>query len=291
MKTKFLATLLSLLVVSVLTGCSASGHKVVTPANGALPVSYVALLPVAVPEGMRSERVERTRDLVSTELKNKGVLVVDDRVVNDVCSVPACPEWPRLFERYKVDAVADLKLDSVSTGDFVVGRYSSISGTIEFRDRSGATMLKNEQTTRQAGGLILNTGAVVQAFRTLSDSFQDNVFEPLAVRFSRDLLGDVQFAGNGAGGDSSSKLNIGTLSVRNVSATRKKICVDASPNNLLTISSKNLVSDLQEITPGNYCAVYPARSIQSESYQAQLRTPSGISVNKQFSLPLEVGKM
>ena len=275
-----------------LMSCSASGNKVlIGNKNEALNLSYVALLPTEGPVGVRAERVERTREMVQNELKNKGVLLVEDRIVDRVCSSPACPEWKTFFDKYHVDAVSSLNLDTVSGGDFYLGRYSTISGTIDFRRTDGQLFYKTEHTTRQAGGLLLNTGAVVQAVKTLSDSFQDSTFDPLAAKFARDLLNEVEFGKNDAVRASSEKLSIGDVSVKEVSAIRSKLCVQGTPSNLMSISSRSLVSDLVEVSPGSYCAVYPSRNIPMiEQYSAQLRSPSGLSVTKQLSMPVQQGK-
>lgn len=287
--------ILSILSAAVfnLTGCSSAGGKVVIgDAQKPVEVSYVAFLPIEHPVGVRAERVDRTRELVAGELRNKGLLLVDDQLVESVCSSPACPEWKTLFSRYHVDAVADLKLNSVQNGDFYLGRYSNISGALELKSKAGQTMYKVENTTRQTGGLLFNTGAVVQAVKTLSTSLQDATFDPLAAKFARDLLANVEFARNDNVAASLTDLEIHGVTVADVSPLRKKLCVQATANNLLTITSSSLVSDLTEVSPGNYCAVYPARNIPMiEQYTAQLRTPSGIVVTKTVGRPIQTGRL
>lgn len=276
--------LLALMVLVAFSGCFA-GRKIVVGMPGTVDLSYIALLPQEYPADVRSERVDRTRELVVSELRNHGVLVVEDRVVNSVCSEPRCPEQKEFFSKYRVDAVGDLKFDSVSGGDFVLGRYSTISGALELRDQTGKVVLNVQHSTRQAGGLLLNTGAVAQAVKTLADSFQDSTFEPLAQKFSRELLAGIRFVGNDATRASSEDLQIAGITLSEMpgkgAVRRKKVCVQATPSNLLTIRSKSLVADLVELTPGNYCGIYPARDIASfDKYSAQLRTASGLSVTK-----------
>lgn len=273
------------------SGCSASGNKILVGKAEPLNLSYVALLPLDPPVGVRAERVERTRDLLVNELRNKGLLLVEERVVTNVCSTPSCPEWPTFFSKYHVDALAEVKLDTVSGGDFYLGRYSTISGTIEFRGKDGSTFYKTEHTTRQAGGLLLNTGAVFQAVKTLNESFQDSTFDPLATKFARDLLSDIDFGKNDAARASSAELKIGEVSLKELGPLRTKLCVQGTPSNLMSINSRSLVSDLAEVSPGSYCAVYPARNIRMiEQYSAQLRSPSGISVTKELSMPVQQGR-
>jgi hypothetical protein len=107
----------------VLTSCGPSFTTHI-PKDAALPRS-VALLPADYSVDIPRERVDIVRGALTNALRNEGFVVVEEKVVNRVCSSPACPEKAELANQYLVDGFVKLKLSSVSENNFLAGYYDS----------------------------------------------------------------------------------------------------------------------------------------------------------------------
>ena len=153
----FLPLFLSLLAA----GCTQS--KVSLKPEYDRSISQVALLPTLAGPGIQRENAAYLQAAVENELRNHGYIVLEEAVVNRVCSADAaCPRREILTERYGADGFFQLTIESVSRNNFLAGFVNVISGTLSLKSAAGIELASISQDQSERGGLLFNSGQIFQ---------------------------------------------------------------------------------------------------------------------------------
>lgn len=268
------------ILLLLLSGCSTAKRQ--TLPNTA--VSTLVIFPVEIPISSRAERVKLIRSLLISELRNRGFLVVDERLIDAICSTAACPERAQIIEKYAPDGLAEFKLETLSTNDFLLGRFDTIRGRLIVINSQGKEIANAAYSHQEKGGLLLNSGSLGAAFKSISQTFSDDTFEPLAREFVRGLVNEL-------GNPAVSRVDVSALKINQLtfsSAGRglRQLCIDGTPGALASVKFSNRSTHLTEITPGKYCMAYSIQGAKdSGKLIAELRSPVGLLVNKEFTTP------
>jgi len=271
-----------LFLTLMLNACSAS--KVLLSRPESNRISVVAVLPNSAVVGIRPERAKLIRSAVVAELRNRGFLLLEDRIVNQICRDSICADRQRLFADYQADAAAELSLQSVSTNNFLLGYYDSIDGQLAFKGSDGRPLELVRHAERKQGGIFANTGQAITALKSQSDRFNDDSFEPLARNFARALIGKVSEPAAVDLSAKSAALNLGDVSVSQIPPAISKICVSGTPGGMVSVNFGGNSAYLNELKAGQYCTALSSLGLQtSEPWQVELRAATGLSVKKNFS--------
>jgi hypothetical protein len=278
---KYLLTGL-LLTALTLTGC---GAKVdVSPDFKEDEIKKVALLPTKYPSGVRKERVDFIREALTAELKNNGINLLDDAVVQKVCSSPDCPERTTLAETYDVEGFLDINVDSASRTNFVAGYYNTISGELTLTSLEGKELFKVDHTERERGGFVFQTGQVIQGLISTIKNAGDDSFNNLAAKFVRTIATKVPLkqsleeSGSGA-------LELAQVDVKETKPLVYEVCANASRGVIASLVISKQRTTLRETTPGRYCGLYELSTFQGSSdISLELRSAFGDVVRKDLAL-------
>lgn len=282
-------SLLCTAALLVITGC---GPRFTTqlPKDTALPRS-VALLPADYSVDIPRERVDTVRGALINALRNEGFVIVEDKVVNRICSSPACPEKAVLANEYLVDGFVTLTLSSVSENNFLAGYYDSLSGEVVFQSRDGAELIKAEHTERVRGGLLFESGQVFQGIISQVKRSGDSGFESLAEKFAARIVGELpQVATPGAPSrQEGTEVALSAAQAEWDSPGSYKVCAQGTPHSFASLLLGSQRASLREVSPGRYCGVVSAlaASASSKATQVELRTAFGNSVRRDISIPVD----
>lgn len=271
----------------VLVGCGPK-VKIAPKGEGSAPRS-LALLPTESPSDIPRERVDYMTRALTRELGASGFLVLDPNEVASRCSSTACPESATFFDKYRVDGLARLELDSVQKTNAFLGYYNSVSGAFSIKNRSGAEVVEIKHTESERGGLLFNTGQIFEGLRSTVSNVQNDPFNKLSDRFATTLVtllpqpkaADAPSA-NVAAAAAAPVIN--EASLRGSGNGRYKVCVEGTPGLSANLVVNRLKSSLREVTPGRYCRNYAlGNSLASNSLVAvELRNAFGVDVQRKL---------
>jgi hypothetical protein len=278
----------TLLFVVVLTGCGPTLTSTL-PTGGTLPKS-VAVLPADYAVDIPRERVDAIHAAAVNALRNQDFLVVEAPVVREICSSPQCPELDTIAQRYLVDGFISLQIASLSQNNFLAGYYDALSGELRFNDRSGRELARVHHTERSRGGLIFESGQILQGILAQVKRTTDSGFDTLAAKFATRLVGALPppTRGNRPAQREGTEVAIAGSSAAWSAAQTYRVCVRGTPLSFASLLLDSRRTALREVTPGEYCGnfsalITPAR----ESASVELRTAFGNTVRRDITLPLD----
>lgn len=260
------------------------------PRNAPLPV-HIAVLPADYGIDIPKERIDLVRQEVISELRNRSFVVADEKVVNSICSSPRCAERDKLASRHLVEAFATLTLDSFSKRNFLAGYYNTLSGTLSFADRSGAQLISVEHTQSEKGGLLFNSGQIIQGVISQVNSSGDAAYEELASEFAKavaDELPAPSLAAN-AGAPEGLAVTISSATAEWDGPSRYTVCLSGTPHSFASVLVGNQRATLRETSPGKYCGAFSglvASNAKSPTF-VELRSAFGNSDRESVALPAQ----
>ena len=154
-------------------------------------IKSIAVLPVSTKSVIKRERLDYLRDSLAKELQGNGFSITDDSVIDKVCSNNECPERNILTTKYGADVIAKLDIDSIDRTNFIAGFYNTITGSLTLQDKSGADLAKIDHTQREKGGLLFNSGQVIQGLKSTLNNFGDDQFSALGDEFAKTLVAKI----------------------------------------------------------------------------------------------------
>lgn len=268
-----------LVFLTLLAGCS--GMTTLNPLLEKSPPKTLALLPLNTKNDINRERAEALYKLVGQELRNRGYLLLDNQLVTKFCGSVPCETDP-IFSNYKTDATALVEIESISQNNFVAGYYNTISGSLDLSDKEKMSLAMVSHTESESGGVLLQSGQVIQGIIDQIEHTGDEGFVLLAQRFARSVANKLPVTGGS---------NQGTPAINNISAksTKRdlvKICATSSEGLLATLVGSKLRSTLRETTPGNYCGIFRKDSLASQKRElsVEIRSPFGASTRKNIEV-------
>ena len=149
--------------------------------------SLYALLPVTYPSDIRPERAAYIRTALERELATRGFVLLDDSVTLRVCGEASCPGRSELVSRYGVDGFLQLSLDGTNRINFGAGFYNNISGDLLLLNRESEELVRIEHSESERGGLLFNSGQVIEGIVSTVDNTGDLSFSNLADEFAQEL--------------------------------------------------------------------------------------------------------
>jgi hypothetical protein len=288
-------TLAAVALVAVVAGC---GPKVaVTPGFDPSAQRLAALLPVERSDDVARERAERVRAAVEAELKNNGYVLLDDAAVASACAstnanCKSSGDRTALFDRYDVTGVFQLTVSSASRNNFVAGYYNTLSGVLTFQNRAGETLLTVDHTEREKGGLLFNTGQLLEGLKSQISNSGDESFDALAARFARSVTDEIPNAPRGenapAAAAAGKAVNVEALKITAYKVPAYQVCVTSQPKLMAFLVSGRGHSNLREVAPGNYCGIYRFDDVLASAGKnplVEVRSPFGETASRELEQP------
>jgi hypothetical protein len=271
----------------LLSSCSTSSITVKPSAGTQLP-RKLAVLPAAYTTDVTRERVDLVRSLVAAELRNKSFLVLDDLALQSLCSSPECPERSILASRYGVDGFVRVSVDSFSRSNFLAGYYNALSGTLKISNQANSPLFEVKSTSSDKGGLLFESGQVLQGIREQVNSSADQAFTKVASAFARTVVSEMP-EGSNAPPALPPAPNINDVKLIHLHGGGFELCADGTPNSwgrALMLGSRTA---LRETSPGRYCAIFApsAAGLLSSPVSIELRSAFGTASRKELVEQLE----
>lgn len=249
----------------------------------------VAVLPMEYPPGVTRERVQYIRESLLGELKNSGFTVLDDTITMRVCSSPVCPERAVLSEKYFADGFFALEVASVSRNNFLAGYYNSIRGKLSLANREGKNLIVVDNTESERGGLLFNSGQIIQGVISQIRNADVDAFERLADAFVRTLVGKIPVPGRSVAANEGGSVSIGAVTVSKSKDDGDTLCVTGTPDSAAFLLVGRDRTNLRETKPGTYCARLRIEDLSTAAGAAsvELRSPYGSIVRQPLDLALD----
>jgi len=279
-----LRRLFSLSVLLVFTSACSSVAKFIpfdgNETKGTL--RKLAFLPVEYPSNVSAARVDAIQAAVKAELTNRGYRLIEDRIIDDICSDVECNERLQLLTQYGADALVRLELQSVSTNAFVAGYYNTIKGTLTFSggpEKSNRLFQISHQESEK-GGLLFNSGQVVQGVISQFGSGSAKRFELLSGEFATEIARAVPHPTGDDNLEDGVKLS--SVQVKTLKPNVVEICAMATPGVFADLLVNNRRTNLREISSGKYSGVYalPPKHYESARVSVEVRSAYGEPVRK-----------
>jgi hypothetical protein len=270
-------------------GCGPKVHSRL-PKDTSLPI-HIALLPADYGIDIPKERINLVRQELIAELRNRNFVVADERVVNSICASPRCSERDKLGSRHLVEAFATLRLESFSKRDFLAGYYNTLSGSVSFVDRSGNELVAVEHTQSEKGGLLFNSGQIIQGVISQVNSSGDAAYEELASEFAKAVVDELPAPSRATidGAPEGLSVAISSTTAEWDGPSRYTVCLLGTPHSFASVLVGTQRATLREISPGKYCGAFSglvASGAQSPAF-VELRSAFGNSDRESITLPAQ----
>lgn len=247
---------LSLLGAALLWLLSGCGPTATIAPGSKSPGGLIALLPTRAPSDVSPERVNLLNQILYTALGNKGYFVLDQRAVSAVCSNVDCPERKNLIERYSVAELARLELDSFDRNNFIAGYYNDLSGRLVFTDTNNRELLSVQDTARESGGVVVESGQVLQGLISQIENTGDKSFARLAQRFVTALISKVPPPEKGTVPPQAQRVAISSVEAKPNMTPLYQVCANATPGSMASLVLNRERTTLREALPGEYCGIF-----------------------------------
>jgi len=276
------------LIIFFILSCSACSSAKVKLSHGIKDGGFrsLAVLPVEYPADIPREKVDAIHDAVEAELKNSGFVVLADKIVRQTCSSPACPERDALASKYLVDGFATVNVGSVSRTNFVAGFYNAIKGKLRISDKTDKELVTIEHTQSERGGLLFNTGQIVQGLTSYANNTEQASFTKLASGLAQTLASKVPRTKDAALNSDAAAVNLGDVEFKQVRPGVFRVCTEAAPNMLVSVIINRQRSNLRPAGNARYCGSFllDPPDMKDAVLKVEARSAFGNSVQKEISL-------
>lgn len=278
-----------LMIAALIQGCGPKVHSKLAK-DASLPV-HIAVLPADYGIDIPKERIDLVRKEVIAELRNRNFVVADDRVVNSICSTPRCPERGKLGTQHLVEAFATLTLDSFTKRNFLAGYYNTLSGTVSVTDRTDSELVRVEHTQSEKGGLLFNSGQIIQGVISQINNSGDAAYEELASEFAKAIADELPSPAltTNMGAPEGLSVNISSATAEWDGPSRYTVCISGTPHSFASILIGTQRTTLREVAPGKYCGAFSglvASNAKSPTF-VELRSAFGNSDRESIALPAQ----
>lgn len=272
------------------TGCGVKVQR--SPELDSANLLTVAIIPPVFESELPRERQELLYSLIENEMRSSGFIVLDRAAVTRVCGSDKCAQPGKLFQKYPVDAIARLTVDSSVQANILIGSYRSLGGMLELSPKSGPALVSVKGSESERGGLLFNTGQIFEGLKTTADG-SDSVFQKLARRFVQKLVVALPRPKSSAAA-TSFQPNIVMIQREPREGVTDNVCLTGDPGLLASIRNGRRVVGLREVQPGKYCN-FVLRSVLDQSkaqWVAELRSLYGALATREIPnpMPCEVGR-
>lgn len=267
-------------------GCA--GHITVSKDFAKKKLSAYALLPISA--GMKSPPAEQKlifiEDSVASALRSSGYNMVDQKAVRSVCKSADCQSIESLRDQFGVDGVFLLNIDSVSRNNFLAGYVNLISGTLKLNSIDGKQLVFIEHTESERGGVLFNSGQVIQGVISQIENSGDSGFARLANKFSAQIVQRIPKSDHIAGDKLGDQIQISHVESNKLQTRVYKICATGTPKAMGTILIDKKQTTLREVSPGNYCTILYIDPMTNKfgSAVVSLKSAFGRSIRREVDL-------
>lgn len=284
LKSKVLLLVLTLSLL--LLGC---GPKVKQAPDQALSgLKILAVLPIdrQLKGGVTQDRLDFLQTTLSSKLSSQGLTVVDQILVSQACESASCTDRHKLTKEFGVNGFVVLSIDSIRRANFLAGYINSITGTLDVQDSNGTKLISITQTEQERGGLLFNSGQLVQGVVSQVENSGETSFTRLADRFIQTLVTALPLKTLSGVSSQINNAAISDIKVRKVQPEVYEVCVNGTPNSAAHLVIKPKKTNLREVQPGKYCGVLrlERKNLSSGELVAELRSPFGTSARSMVSL-------
>ncbi|MCB0346318.1 MAG: hypothetical protein KDD66_14460 [Bdellovibrionales bacterium] len=272
---------------AVLAALSACGPRAqIQPEFEQGKVQTVALLPIRVPLETRDERRRFLRSAFESELASRGYQLLDENLIAAICADVECAERAQLASRYPVSAFVEVSINGIERNNFVLGFYNAIEGTLLATTPEGKTIAQVEFTESKRGGLVFDSGQVIQAIKEQYENYGDWNFNSLASGFAQEVVAELPKIAASDSETFSAAPTIQEVSVVPRRAMVDQVCVSGTPGLRALLFLNRSMTNLRETQPGLYCGAYrlPQEVYQERMLTVELRSAFGTSVRKAFNV-------
>lgn len=280
----------TLLLLGSLTA-SACGPRLVSkiPQGSATPQTLV-VLPADYSVDIPRERIDLVHNSFTQELRNQKFLVVEDSLVQSLCSTPTCPERESISKQLLVDGFVTLRLSSFSNNNFIAGYYNQLTGDVAITNATGLELIKVSHTESDSGGVLLESGQVIQGIISQVKNSGDDVFESLAEKFAKSVVETLPPAQPSSRTMKPEGAEVTLLSTQSEWKTSDtlSVCAKGTPHSFAFLHTAGVLSPLRESSPGEYCGIFSTIALSSQQQRnfIELRSAFGSSVRRDISLPV-----
>jgi len=274
--------ILKFLAGALLFSAAACGPTIKrSPELESTKIQTLAVLPAKADPDLRRERVEYVRQSIIRELVSSGFIVLDDSIVNRICVDADCAARAQLKEKYKIDGLVAIELKSLSRVNFGAGYYNRIHGDVKFLTADSKELLDIDHTESEKGGLLFNSGQVVQALIETYENSGDDSFNKLAERFAKTVVLRSPAPAGGAVLTSLSDVNITQTEITPLGDSRYRVCASGNPGATANFVVDRIKIPLRERAPGQYCAAMLLGDL------VQPWSKVGIELRSAFGVPVQ----
>ena len=273
-----------LMIFFGLVNCSAKAK--IDPRFENKKLVTLAVLPIIDKTELSSEQMLNVSQIFEQELKNSGFLLLDRALLAQVCPNSACTNTAPLFNKYGADGTIQLTLDSSSRNNFLAGYYNDLSGGIEIKDQQDQPLMSASVTEREKGGLLFNSGQILQGLISQFGNSKNSSSEKLVDKFLRSLVAQIPRTGRALtlNADSTS-ISIKNVVVRAPGRDVREICVNATPQSVVSLLVERIKTTLPEVSTGSYCRSFLLNPpFKYKQVQVEARSPYGNSVRADVQL-------
>lgn len=275
------------LLIAATSACAPT-VKTALPPGGSLPLT-LAVLPPDYSVDIPRERIDLARAAITNELRNRNFVVIEDRVISQLCSSPTCPERSQIAQNYLVDGFATVSLTSFSKTNVIAGYYNQLQGGISISDTSGKELISVTHTENESGGVLLQSGQLFQGIISQIKHSGDGVFDDLADRFAHAVVEKLPAPSTGTAPPEGISLTLTSATAQWSSPSSYTVCANGTPHSFAYLILGANRTPLEEVSPGRYCRAFSAL-VASPSHgveAVELRTAFGNSVRETVSIPAE----
>lgn len=262
------------------------------------PPRFLVVLPIKAPSTMRPVRVAFLRNVIEESLRNEGFFLLDSTLVERICGSAQCPEKQEFIERFQAQGFIDIEIESNSSRDIGLAFYNDLVGKIVILGRDFKRLGEIGYAERKYGGILLQSGQVVDAFRDQYANFKDDGFNLLAKKFAEKVVSALPRPSNVENFqavEARLAASINKVITNELTAGVYKICLQGTPKSLAFFIYDRNRANLREVHKGNYCGNFFLGSGHSEDelkhveqgrrFRLELRSPFGRPVVQDLQLP------
>lgn len=262
--------------VSLSLACGPTVKK--TPELSQRENRVIGMLPVNTDDEIRRERLDYLQTSLKRELQSSGYLVVDDALLSGECGGADCPRLPTVAKKFQIQTFAKLHIDSLYRANFLAGYLNTLHGNLRLFDSSGREIESIEHTEREKGGLVFNSGQVLEGLRSTSDNFGDDSFNRLGERFVKVLVGEVPPPKGATESQSFTAVKLAQVNTLSLGEGRYQFCAVGTTGGRASIVIDSQKTSLRELENGKYCgSLFLGGLIKPTTRMyLELRSPYGV---------------
>lgn len=270
-------TLAALLVVTGFSFLGCGPTVVKSPDFADAKIRTLAMLPVEYPSDVRRERIDFLKKSLKRELESKGFAFLDDAAVSAFCDSFPCKNANALASKYRLDALVALSISSTYRANFGAGFVNTVSGTVRLLSPASREIISVKHTESERGGLLFNSGQVLQGLLSTNDNLGDESFNLIADRFVSTVSAALPKPSGPAFPTQAAKIN--EISILPEGDGRYRVCLTGTEGRLVTLTVDKMNIPLRESSAGQYCSALLLGGIvrKNSSVSASLRSPVGVS--------------